>query len=610
MSGFYIKKVLARSATKGTASVELQKGLNIIQGRSDTGKSCIVKCIEFVFGGDMKHLKTPFKESAEYTEAALVLGTDEGDITISRKIGKNQVEVIAPDIEWIEDGLYALKKPPKSTKKPKPVLNSLMMQLLGFDGEPEITINSRFEKGRMTWANLMRLFYIKESRIDLEIPLFEPDDNYEKTPFLSSLLYLIYGQDFGGADAQTKRDIKRARKEAVKDYLNGKIQFASQRRASLEEQIRVFDGVNVEQQISDMVASLNETEEAIRSALEKSKALLSQIMERESRLAQCNVLLSRYHNLRSQYKSDVQRLTFIVEGEQEFKKMPSVSTCPFCEGKIVPRSRKTYVEASRAELSRIITQMRGLDTTEQNVQKEKNEIEVALVELRNQRDDIEIIIKEDLKPKSMALEQAINGLKAYIRLSEEMRVVAAYAAELAEDIDHFESGEDAEAQLVYHAKDYFDSEFQTNMTAYAQEILEECRYHNLTAARFDIPSFDIEVNGEAKGTSHGKGYRSYLNTVVALMFRKLLHEHGKCNPALLIIDTPLLGLDEEVPEDAPESMKSGLFSYFLNHQEGQLIIIENLDHIPNLDYEASGANVITFTKKLDEGRYGFLNDVY
>lgn len=251
--------------------MELQKGLNIIQGRSDTGKSCIVKCIEFVFGGDMKHLKTPFKESAEYTEAALVLGTDEGDITISRKIGKNQVEVIAPDIEWIEDGLYALKKPPKSTKKPKPVLNSLMMQLLGFDGEPEITINGRFEKGRMTWANLMRLFYIKESRIDLEIPLFEPDDNYEKTPFLSSLLYLIYGQDFGGADAQTKRDIKRARKEAVKDYLNGKIQFASQRRASLEEQIRVFDGVNVEQQISDMVASLNETEEAIRSALEKAR---------------------------------------------------------------------------------------------------------------------------------------------------------------------------------------------------------------------------------------------------------------------------------------------------------------------------------------------------
>lgn len=32
--------------------------------------------------------------------------------------------------------------------------------------------------------------------------------------------------------------------------------------------------------------------------------------------------------------------------------------------------------------------------------------------------------------------------------------------------------------------------------------------------------------------------------------------------------------------------------------------------IPNLDFESSGANVITFTKRRDEGRYGFLNDVY
>lgn len=32
-------------------------------------------------------------------------------------------------------------------------------------------------------------------------------------------------------------------------------------------------------------------------------------------------------------------------------------------------------------------------------------------------------------------------------------------------------------------------------------------------------------------------------------------------------------------------------------------------HIPALDYEGSGANVITFTKGLEAGRYGFLNDV-
>ena len=87
-------------------------------------------------------------------------------------------------------------------------------------------------------------------------------------------------------------------------------------------------------------------------------------------------------------------------------------------------------------------------------------------------------------------------------------------------------------------------------------------------------------------------------------------ENAVYNPRLLILDTPLHGLDEEVEEDAPESMRTGLFTYFMKHQEGQLIVIENLDHIPHLEYEKSGANVITFTKRRDEGRYGFLADVY
>lgn len=126
-----------------------------------------------------------------------------------------------------------------------------------------------------------------------------------------------------------------------------------------------------------------------------------------------------------------------------------------------------------------------------------------------------------------------------------------------------------------------------------------------------MTDFDIEVNGGKKATKHGKGYRAFLNTVVALMFRKYLCNDAKYNPGLLIIDTPLLGLDQGVDDAAPESMRTALFTYFINHQnEGQVIVIENLDHIPNLNYKESGANIITFTKGRSEGRYGFLEGVF
>ena len=95
------------------------------------------------------------------------------------------------------------------------------------------------------------------------------------------------------------------------------------------------------------------------------------------------------------------------------------------------------------------------------------------------------------------------------------------------------------------------------------------------------------------------------------MFRKYLCNDAKYNPGLLIIDTPLLGLDQGVDDAAPESMRTALFKYFMNNQaEGQMIVIENLEHIPSLDYESAGATVITFTKGHFDGRYGFLNGVY
>ena len=62
MAGFYIKKVIAKSAAKGDASVSFGKGLTIIQGRSDSGKTCVANCIDFIFGGSVDK---PFKEKGK-----------------------------------------------------------------------------------------------------------------------------------------------------------------------------------------------------------------------------------------------------------------------------------------------------------------------------------------------------------------------------------------------------------------------------------------------------------------------------------------------------------------------------------------------------------------
>ena len=321
------------------------------------------------------------------------------------------------------------------------------------------------------------------------------------------------------------------------------------------------------------------------------------------------MLLSRYKALKSQYTGDIRRLTFIVEGEVEYQNVPHSAKCPFCDGKMPVHDRTSYIDASRAELTRIIAQLNGLGETETDVQKEQADIEAELTALCAKRTDIEMLISEQLRPKADALQDTLKNYRVYIRLKHEMDVIDSFSDSWTTDLR--ELPEEGDNTLKYHPKEYFDNAFLATMDAYAKSILEECNYENLTSARFNLTDFDIEVNGGKKSTNHGKGYRAFLNTVVALMFRRYLAKDAKYNPGLLIVDTPLLGLDQGVDDAAPESMRTALFKYFMNNQtEGQMIVVENLDHIPDLDYTTSGATVITFTKGRFEGRYGFLNDVY
>lgn len=474
-----------------------------------------------------------------------------------------------------------------------------------YDDEHLIVSNMHFEKKRLTWKNLMRMLYIDEDTISRSDSVIEPVQYVEKTLFLSALLFIIIGRDFSETDAKTKKEIKLARKHAIEEYINGKIANAKKRRDEISNQLVVFNDISIERKTIEIMQTLEATETAITQAVNESKELLGSILKAEEKAAECDVLLSRYGYLESQYKADIKRLSFIVDGEVEIKKIPQNNTCPFCEGKIAPHDRESYVASSHAELSRIIAQLEGLSETESDVQKEKAAIQAELAALQAKRANVEFLISEQLRPRANELTEALNTYRAYIQLDEEMKLVAQFANEWADDLDKMPDEEGD--TLEYHLKEYFDDNFQTKMNEYAFSILEECKYENLTVARFNIQDFDIVIDGRKKATNHGQGYRAFLNTVVALMFRKYLAEYAIYKPGLLIIDTLLLGLDQGVDDAAPESMRTGLFKYFINHQtEGQLIIIENLEHIPDLDYKQSGANVITFTKgRYDEGRYGF-----
>ena len=47
---FYIEKIIVTGSGKTDSIIELSNGVNIIYGPSNTGKTYIVKCIDYMFG--------------------------------------------------------------------------------------------------------------------------------------------------------------------------------------------------------------------------------------------------------------------------------------------------------------------------------------------------------------------------------------------------------------------------------------------------------------------------------------------------------------------------------------------------------------------------------
>lgn len=603
MNKLYISKVLACGIHRQDSFVELKPGLNLIQGRSNTGKTCIIKCIDYCFGGDDK----PFDDSLGYTTIQLTLNTPKGSIQISRTFGKNKVDIIT-NVPGFDNEVYDLKRSIRKKNTHTPLLSDLLLTSIGIDDEQAIYKNKYFETQKMTWRTILPLLLFTVNDIVKENSVIEPTQATQKTAFLSSLLLLINGKNLSIVDPTVRKEIRVARKKAVEEYVNKKISSVAEKKKSLEEQLALFDNVDVDAKMQEIINDIKVTEEKIDIASDKNKKIINQILELQKKAAECNLLKERYATLHGQYISDIKRLSFIVNGEVEMENVTPNAICPFCEGTIPSKSKKSYIESAQAELHRITNQMNGLIETENELTAEEVEITAQLIELKSQRDDIDNIIQEELQPEAEALKKALNDYRSYIQIKHELSIITEFASSWETDLRALPNEDKSETE--YHPKELFDKDFLVEIDTLIKNALVECKFPNLTTARFNLSTFDIEINGHKKQNFNGQGYTAFLNSIIAMSFREYLSKKAAYDPGFLIIDTPLLGLDQGVSDLSSESMRTALYTFFTNHQNcGQVILLDNMNNVPNIDFESTGTNVITFTKGFEPGRYGFLMDV-
>lgn len=76
-----IRKILLRGNSVQDAYVDFYKGANILAGESDTGKSYLVSCLDYILGAENSK---KLKEATDYTHLYVEFENDEGVLTLKR----------------------------------------------------------------------------------------------------------------------------------------------------------------------------------------------------------------------------------------------------------------------------------------------------------------------------------------------------------------------------------------------------------------------------------------------------------------------------------------------------------------------------------------------
>lgn len=579
---FKIKRLEVTSTSGVVSSLDFIDGLNIIYGPSNSGKTLVIECIDFIFGASQK-----LDEDLQIARVSMTIDNGHGQIVINRENGSNDIYVDSSDPN-AQSGRY--------TQKSDPSIGDFYLGLLGIPIVELIGSQDR-KTFKLTFRTFSHMFVLGEDDIRKKESVLLPSQAVANSKLKAALIYLITGKSFDDEKSGSIEE-KLKKKKNLTEYLE-------QRLAALKAEFEKADRKSVddiESLISDAAEKITKLQEQLNSKLQARTELNGAIIEISDRIAEDKNLSQKYDVLLSQYDSDVKRMQLIIDGELALDGVESNSHCPFCDGILTSDDHESCIEAAEAELRRLIPQIEDLKIAKRQITQELEQLEAKKNESTELLSALDYEIKQDITPAINNLmkqvekyRQDMDAILTYRSLEMQIQECSAeYARISSEVID----------RSKFYINDQFESEFIEGMSHTIEDLLRACNYDPFVSAIFDRNKFDVIIDGKHK-ESQGEGYRGFLNCIVAIAMQLYLHEKGLYKLGLLLLDSPTLSL-KEVNEAATDNMKTGLFRYLASHQDlCQAIVVEN--EIPDINY--GNAQLIKFTKKANDGRFGFLGHI-
>jgi len=566
------------------ASVKFGPGPNVIAGESDTGKSYLLHCLDYIFGAE--ELKKRIPKAEPYDELKVEFQNTAGDyLTLVRSLSGGDLRAHRSQIDAIDGDGEAVAFRRHGTSKADDV-TSVLFPFAGIK-EAMLRKDNDGKTQRLTIRTFLPTIIVDEvSVIEEQSPILGRG-GFDETARKRMFAYMLSGKDDASVIASEKKAIVTAR-------LNAQIALIDDLLAPLEQQLQATPTDQTEdsiEKIDEAIARVSDELAAIeteRATLLNERDTASEVKTKaETQVLAIDQLLTRYQLLSEHYTSDLSRLDFVAEGAHYFDGLQTV-TCPLCgqnmDDEHVHKASQASADvyaAARAEAAKILAQRADLEDAIGSLEQRREARDAERANALAAYQYAERRLASILQPaaaNSTAQLRRLNvrrlELESARNTSDQVETLRALKAE----IEQSNTGKGK-------AKKQWESLPGTSLLAYCKEVeavLKEWKWEGEGRVEFDERDFDIKVDGQTR-QSHGAGFRAVLYSAFVIALARYCQENSLPHPGFVVIDKPLTSYKRQgarSAEGTDSPVSSGVETAFWESltkitKDVQVIIVEN-----------------------------------
>lgn len=608
--GFILRRLALTGPGRPPAEVSFTRGLNVIAGPSDTGKSFIAQCLDYALGSGDPPKDIP--EAQGYSSVVLEIeaNNDRRAYTLERSLRGG--EVLCKTDGRPDQVLAARHQGGKET-----TVSQFLLDLSGL-GTKKVRTNEQGKTRPLSFRDISRLIIIDEETVIKETSPVVSGQFTLKTVESGVFRLLLTGTDDSSIIAKEDPKVARGRQAGKVELLEGLSKNAHERLAELGEVGTLPDErerlTRIEASLQTAIAERNAAQASTTPLEAKRRVAWIALRAVESKLAVLSELQTRFDLLQQQYSSDLRRLETIAEAGVRLDQLKE-GRCPLCGAlaehhdhahRDAPPAMANVSQACKAEAAKTFKLLQDLQTTRAATAAEVQQLgstrETQQGELNAVSEELKVLMEQHVDVAA----KKVDDLRAHAETCRK-------AIELLERVQELDAllGEATRPRK----KEKTDVAVAAVSTAQAdpfskavEALLKAWHFPDIERVSFSENDQDVVISGRAR-KSHGKGVRAITRAAFNLALLRLCIEDERPFPNFVLIDSPLLVYEEPDAGEAsfPQDVKKHFWkSVAASFAEAQVIIIENSKQLPP-DEALGEANVVLFTGN-DQGRRGFIPD--